>query len=311
VYLLCVGTQEEAAEAYDIAAIKFRGLNAVTNFDMTRYDVKSILDSSALPIGSAAKRLKDAETAAATSASLAHQQHAGVVSSYDIGALAAYGVPYHHTSVAAGSAWPTIAFQAPPPQSSGGGQYMYHPYAAQAQPLRGWCKPEPDHAVIAAAHSLQELHHLNLGAGAGAHDFFSQHAQAMAMQQHGGLGSIDNTGASLEHSTGSNSVVYNNGTVESNGGGRYMLPTATASHEQAALAQARAVQAYNNGSMRDQDDGKIAYENFLLGTTEAYGGGRMTSAWTPASAPPATSSSEISGGCNNGAQLFSVWNDTN
>jgi AP2-like factor (ANT lineage) len=80
---------------------------------MTRYDVKSILDSSALPIGSAAKRLKDAETGAATSASL-QQQHAGVVSSYDIGALSAYGAAYHHPSVAAASAWPTIAFQAPP-----------------------------------------------------------------------------------------------------------------------------------------------------------------------------------------------------
>lgn len=44
------GTQEEAAEAYDIAAIKFRGLNAVTNFDMNRYDVKSIANSN-LPIG--------------------------------------------------------------------------------------------------------------------------------------------------------------------------------------------------------------------------------------------------------------------
>lgn len=45
-----LGTQEEAAEAYDIAAIKFRGLNAVTNFDMSRYDVKSIANCS-LPIG--------------------------------------------------------------------------------------------------------------------------------------------------------------------------------------------------------------------------------------------------------------------
>ncbi|KAJ4798847.1 AP2-like ethylene-responsive transcription factor [Rhynchospora pubera] len=61
-YLGTFSTQEEAAEAYDIAAIKFRGLNAVTNFEMSRYDVKSILESNCLPIGSAAKRLKDASS---------------------------------------------------------------------------------------------------------------------------------------------------------------------------------------------------------------------------------------------------------
>ncbi|KAH7520335.1 hypothetical protein FEM48_Zijuj08G0133100 [Ziziphus jujuba var. spinosa] len=75
-YLGTFGTQEEAAEAYDIAAIKFRGLNAVTNFDITRYDVDRIMTSNTLPAGELAKRNKET-----TSSSEASDHNAGTNSS--------------------------------------------------------------------------------------------------------------------------------------------------------------------------------------------------------------------------------------
>lgn len=54
---MTAATEEEAAEAYDIAAIKFRGACAVTNFEMNRYDVEAIMKST-LPVGGSAKRAK-------------------------------------------------------------------------------------------------------------------------------------------------------------------------------------------------------------------------------------------------------------
>ncbi|KAJ7966489.1 AP2-like ethylene-responsive transcription factor ANT [Quillaja saponaria] len=61
-YLGTFSTQEEAAEAYDIAAIKFRGTNAVTNFDISRYDVERIMASNTLLAGELARRNKDTES---------------------------------------------------------------------------------------------------------------------------------------------------------------------------------------------------------------------------------------------------------
>ncbi|GER37481.1 integrase-type DNA-binding superfamily protein [Striga asiatica] len=55
-YLGTFSTQEEAAEAYDVAAIKFRGPNAVTNFDISRYNVDKIMASNTLPAGDVSRR---------------------------------------------------------------------------------------------------------------------------------------------------------------------------------------------------------------------------------------------------------------
>ncbi|KAI3980187.1 hypothetical protein MKX01_033328 [Papaver californicum] len=67
-YLGTFSTQEEAAEAYDIAAIKFRGVSAVTNFAISKYDVKRICASSTLIGGDLAKRPSPQNSSSAVAA---------------------------------------------------------------------------------------------------------------------------------------------------------------------------------------------------------------------------------------------------
>lgn len=293
---LSEGTQEEAAEAYDIAAIKFRGLNAVTNFDMSRYDVKSILESSTLPIGGAAKRLKEASDHTEASIDGRRSDDDNITSQLTDG-INSYG-SHHH-------GWTTIAFQqaAPPPLG------ITYPYGQQ----RVWCKQEQESVT-----ALQDLHQLHLGSNT--QNLF--HPSVLH-----NLVSLQDS-SSMEHSSGSsNSFVYSNGSYHGIVGGSngFALPIGTVAADQSNASQ-------GHGGLVESEAKQLGYEN-LLASSDPYSGRNVyylsqqsaggvvkangyeqtapacSNNWLPGAVQAVPQRSSNMAVCH-AAPVFSVWNDS-
>ncbi|XP_077228956.1 AP2-like ethylene-responsive transcription factor BBM [Tasmannia lanceolata] len=288
-YLGTFSTQEEAAEAYDIAAIKFRGLNAVTNFDMSRYDVNSIIESSTLPIGGAAKRLKEGEKNE-TSVDGRRAEDDNLNSQMTEG-INSYGT--HHPG------WPTIAFQQPQPLS------MHYPYGQQ----RGWCKQEQD---VVTAHGFQDLHQLHLG---NTHNFF----QPSVMHN---LMSMDSS--SLEHSSVSNSVMYSGGggsngsyqgVVGASNGFVMPMGTVMADHSQqshAGFVESEVKQLGYENMLADPYTGRNVYypsPQGIVKATNTYDQSSACNNWMPNSVQSLAPRPNNLSVCPV-APIFSIWNDS-
>lgn len=203
------GTEEEAAEAYDIAAIKFRGLNAVTNFDMSRYDVKSILESNTLPIGGgAAKRLKEAQ---AMESSRKREEMIALGST-----TFSYGGSSSNTRL---QAYPLM-------------QIPFDHHHQPSQPLLTLQNPEISHYDPSFHHNyLQTQLHLHHQTGSSSSSYLQQQSSQNAQFYNSYIQSnpaLLHGLVNMDHNNGSSSGSYSTGGYLGNGSGIGLAPNSTA-----------------------------------------------------------------------------------
>lgn len=144
----------------------------MTNFEINRYDVKAILESSSLPIGGSGKRMKEIEELTGT------DRQRSATEKNNIGMSSQLTNMYH-------SGWPAIAFQQAQPLNA---HYQY----SQQPRLLPWFKQENQDS--GTSNNLQDFHQLHQGNSS--HNLFQQPASYNLMGMDG----------SLE----SNSVMYGN-----------------------------------------------------------------------------------------------------
>lgn len=212
---------------------------------MSRYDVKSILDSSTLPIGGAAKRLKDMEQVELSVDGHRTEEDSMSITSHLTEGINSYGsasTTHHH----AAAAWHGLSFQQQQPYNTTNMHNLNYPYGQ-----RLWCKQEQD----SSDHTFSsDIHQLQLGNST--HNFF---------QPNSGLHTImgmDST--SMDNSSGSNSVVYGGDGISNNGygggSGSYMIPMGTTTND-------------GNQNQRGFGDSEIkstyGYES-VFGSTDPY-----------------------------------------